>query len=284
LQAPAPPLPAQPALFAGLSTRRPLIMGVLNVTPDSFSDGGDWFAPEAAAARGRALAAAGADIVDVGGESTRPGAVEVDEAEECRRILPVVAALAADGIPVSVDTRHRGVLRAALDAGARIANDVSALTAGPASLRLVRETGASAVLVHMQGAPDTMQLAPRYTDVVEEVLAFLAGRVAACRAAGIGPERLAVDPGYGFGKTLAHNLALLRGLARFAALGCTVALGVSRKASLGRLSGERDPKRRLPESLAAGLFALDRGVRLLRVHDVEETRQALAVWQALRHG
>ncbi len=259
-------------------------MGVLNVTPDSFSDGGDWFEPEAAAARGRALAAAGADIVDVGGESTRPGAVEVDEAEECRRILPVVAALASDGIPVSVDTRHQRVLRAALDAGARIANDVSALTADPASLRLVRDAGASAVLVHMQGTPDTMQAAPCYKDVVEDVLAFLAGRVAACRAAGIGPERLAVDPGYGFGKTLAHNLALLRGLTRFAALGCTVALGVSRKGSLGRLSGERDPKRRLPESLAAGLFALDRGVRLLRVHDVEETRRALAVWQALRHG
>ena len=258
-------------------------MGVVNVTPDSFSDGGDWFDPEAAIARGRALAAAGADIVDVGGESTRPGAVEVAEAEECRRILPVVAALAADAIPVSVDTRHPGVLRAALDAGASIANDVSALTADPASLGLVAETGASAVLVHMQGKPESMQDDPHYEDVVEDVFAFLASRVAACRAAGIGPERLAVDPGYGFGKTLEHNLALLRGLERFGALGCTVAVGVSRKASLGRISGEPDPRRRFPESLAAGLFALDRGVRLLRVHDVGETRRALAVWQALRH-
>ena len=258
-------------------------MGVVNVTPDSFSDGGDWFNPEAAIARGRALAAAGADIVDVGGESTRPGAVEVAEAEECRRILPVVAALAADAIPVSVDTRHPGVLRAALDAGASIANDVSALTADPASLGLVAETGASAVLVHMQGRPESMQDDPHYEDVVEDVFAFLAGRVEACRAAGIGPERLAVDPGYGFGKTLEHNLALLRGLERFGALGCTVAVGVSRKASLGRISGEPDPRRRFPESLAAGLFALDRGVRLLRVHDVGETRRALAVWQALRH-
>ena len=258
-------------------------MGVVNVTPDSFSDGGDWFEPEAAIGRGRSLAAAGADIVDVGGESTRPGAVEVDEAEECRRILPVVTALAAEGVPVSVDTRHPGVLRAALAAGACIANDVSALTADPAALDLVAETGASAVLVHMQGKPETMQDAPRYEDVVEDVFAFLAGRVAACRAAGIGPERLAVDPGYGFGKTLEHNLALLRGLERFGALGCTVALGVSRKASLGRISGEPDSKRRFPESLAAGLFALDRGVRLLRVHDVDETRRALAVWQALRH-
>ena len=258
-------------------------MGVVNVTPDSFSDGGDWFEPEAAIGRGRSLAAAGADIVDVGGESTRPGAVEVDEAEECRRILPVVTALAAEGVPVSVDTRHPGVLRAALAAGACIANDVSALTADPALLDLVAETGASAVLVHMQGKPETMQDAPRYEDVVEDVFAFLAGRVAACRAAGIGPERLAVDPGYGFGKTLEHNLALLRGLERFGALGCTVALGVSRKASLGRISGEPDSKRRFPESLAAGLFALDRGVRLLRVHDVDETRRALAVWQALRH-
>ena len=258
-------------------------MGVVNVTPDSFSDGGDWFDPDAAIARGRALAAAGADIVDVGGESTRPGAVEVAEAEECRRILPVVAALAADAIPVSVDTRHPGVLRAALDAGASIANDVSALTADPASLGLVAETGASAVLVHMQGRPESMQDDPHYEDVVEDVFAFLAGRVEACRAAGIGPERLAVDPGYGFGKTLEHNLALLRGLERFGALGCTVAVGVSRKASLGRISGEPDPRRRFPESLAAGLFALDRGVRLLRVHDVGETRRALAVWQALRH-
>ena len=258
-------------------------MGVVNVTPDSFSDGGDWFDPDAAIARGRVLAAAGADIVDVGGESTRPGAVEVAEAEECRRILPVVAALAADAIPVSVDTRHPGVLRAALDAGASIANDVSALTADPASLGLVAETGASAVLVHMQGRPESMQDDPHYEDVVEDVFAFLAGRVEACRAAGIGPERLAVDPGYGFGKTLEHNLALLRGLERFGALGCTVAVGVSRKASLGRISGEPDPRRRFPESLAAGLFALDRGVRLLRVHDVGETRRALAVWQALRH-
>ncbi len=258
-------------------------MGVVNVTPDSFSDGGDWFEPRAAIGRGRALSAAGADIVDVGGESTRPGAVEVGEAEECRRILPVVAALAADGVPVSVDTRHPGVLRAALAAGASIANDVSALTADPASLGLVAGSGASAVLVHMQGSPETMQDAPRYDDVVEDVFAFLASRVAACRKAGIGPERLAVDPGYGFGKTMEHNLALLQGLERFRALGCTVAIGVSRKASLGRLSGESDPKRRFPESLAAGLFALDRGVRLLRVHDVEETRRALAVWQALRH-
>ena len=258
-------------------------MGVVNVTPDSFSDGGDWFDPDAAIGRGRALAAAGADIVDVGGESTRPGAVEVEEAEECRRILPVVAALAGDGIPVSVDTRHPGVLRAALAAGASIANDVSALTADPASLGLVAGAGASAVLVHMQGKPETMQAAPRYDDVVAEVFAFLAGRVEACRAAGIGPERLAVDPGYGFGKTLEHNLALLRGLERFQALGCTVAIGVSRKASLGRLSGEADPRRRFPESLAAGLFALDRGARLLRVHDVGETCRALAVWQALRH-
>ncbi len=258
-------------------------MGVVNVTPDSFSDGGDWFEPEAAIGRGRALAAAGADIVDVGGESTRPGAVEVDETEECRRILPVVEALAAEGIPVSVDTRHPGVLGAALAAGAGIANDVSALTADPASLDHIAETGASAVLVHMQDKPETMQDAPCYDDVVEDVFTFLADRVAACLASGIGPERLAVDPGYGFGKTLEHNLALLRGLERFGALGCTVALGVSRKASLGRLSGEPDPKRRFPESLAAGLFALDRGVRLLRVHDVDETRRALAVWQALRH-
>ncbi len=258
-------------------------MGVVNVTPDSFSDGGNWFAPEAGVERGRALAAAGADIVDVGGESTRPGASAVDEAEECRRILPVVTALAEDGILVSVDTRHPGVLAAALAAGAGIANDVSALTADPASLHLVAETGASAVLVHMQGTPETMQDDPRYEDVVEDVFAFLAGRVTACRAAGISPDRLAVDPGYGFGKTLEHNLALLRGLERFCALGCTVALGVSRKGSLGRISGEPDPKRRIPESLAAGLFALDRGVRLLRVHDVDETRRALAVWEALRH-
>lgn len=267
-------------MFAGLATAHPLIMGILNVTPDSFSDGGLHADASAAVAHGMELAAAGADIVDVGGESTRPGAAPVDMGEERRRVLPVVRALAREGITVSVDTRRAEVFRAACAEGARIVNDVSGLS-DPAMPGLVAAAGAGAVIVHMRGEPATMQEAPRYRDVVGEVLAHLAGRVAECRAAGIPPERLAVDPGYGFGKNLHHNLALMRGLGRFGTLGCTVALGVSRKASLGRMSGEASAGRRLPESIAAGLFAIDRGVRLLRVHDVAETRRAVLVWRAL---
>ena len=267
--------------FAGLDlTQGPLLMGVVNVTPDSFSDGGDYATPEAAIARGRELRAAGAAILDIGGESTRPGAEPVDEAEELRRVLPVVQALAADGA-VSIDTRRAGVMRAALAAGARIVNDVTAL-AGPGSLEAVAEAGAAVVLMHMQGEPRTMQRDPLYADVVRDVYDFLAGRIEACVAAGIARERIAVDPGIGFGKTVAHNLELIRRLAVFHRLGRPLVLGVSRKSFIEKVVGyPTPPKARLPGSLAAALAGVVAGVQILRVHDVAETRQALAVWQAI---
>jgi dihydropteroate synthase len=233
-----------------------------------------------AIARGRALAAAGADIIDVGGESTRPGSDPVPEELELDRVLPVIGALAGDGLVVSVDTRRPAVMRAAVAAGARIVNDVSALGA-PGAVQAVAETGASAVLMHMQGSPATMQAAPRYDHAPWEVYRFLHGRVAACVAAGIGRERLAVDPGIGFGKDCGHNVALLDGFALLHGTGCAVMAGVSRKSFIGRLDGGAAPAARLPGTLAATVQAADRGVQLHRVHDVAEARQALAVWRAV---
>ncbi|MBX6322518.1 MAG: dihydropteroate synthase [Rhodospirillaceae bacterium] len=267
--------------FAGLELARPLIMGVVNVTPDSFSDGGDHAQPEAAIAHARALRAAGADIIDVGGESTRPGAAPVDPAEEMRRTVPVVRALAADGAVVSIDTRHAVVMAAALAAGARVVNDVTALAGDPQSLALVAGHDAAVVLMHMQGEPQTMQVEPRYLDAPLDIFDFLAARLAACVAAGIPLDRIAVDPGIGFGKTLAHNLEILADLALYHGLGVPLMLGVSRKSFIGRLARAEAPKARGPGSLAAGLAGLDRGVHILRVHDVAETAQARAVWQAL---
>ncbi|MBM3565909.1 MAG: dihydropteroate synthase, partial [Alphaproteobacteria bacterium] len=224
------------ATFAGLSLVRPLVMGVVNVTPDSFSDGGETARIELAIARGREHMAAGAEIIDIGGESTRPGAASASPEEEYSRVLPVVRALAAAGAVVSIDTRHARIMMAVLDAGARIVNDITALTGDGDSLAVVAGRGASVVLMHMQGEPGTMQDAPHYGDVVAEVLDYLAGRVEACVHAGIPREKIAVDPGIGFGKTVDHNVALLSNLGRFAGLGCAVALGVSRKSFIGRLS------------------------------------------------
>ena len=276
-----PPPPGGGTLrFAGLPLDRPLVMGVVNVTPDSFSDGGDFADPAAAIAHGLRLRAEGADIVDVGGESTRPGAAPLDPAEEARRVVPVVAALARAGIVVSVDTRRAVVMRAALAAGAVIVNDITAL-ADDGAIAAVREAGASAVLMHMQGEPGTMQREPRYADVVGEVLALLAARVDACVAGGIARERIAIDPGIGFGKTVAHNVALLAATRRFVATGLPVLIGVSRKSFIARLSAGEAPKERLPGSLAAALFAAAQGAAILRVHDVAATRQALAVWRAI---
>jgi dihydropteroate synthase len=267
--------------WAGFPLDRPLVMGVLNVTPDSFSDGGRWFDIEGAVAHGRALIGAGVDIVDVGGESTRPGAVELPAGEEIRRVEPVVRALAETGAVVSIDTRHKAVMERALRAGARIVNDVSALTQDPDSLALLAECGAPVVLMHMLGEPRTMQRQPVYASPLVEVLEYLEARIAACGVAGIPRERIVVDPGIGFGKLVPHNLELIAGIGAFHALGCGVALGVSRKSMIARLSRGEPPDGRLPGSLAAALCAVQQGVQILRAHDVAETRQALALWGAI---
>jgi dihydropteroate synthase len=266
----------RPAL-AGLALDRPRLMGILNVTPDSFSDGGRHLVPEAAVAAARAMAA---DLVDVGGESTRPGAAEVPEAEEIARVVPVVAALR--GAAVSVDTRKAAVAAAALAAGAAVVNDVSALTHDPALAGVVARAGVPVVLMHAQGTPATMQDDPRYGDVVVEVYQWLEARIEAAVAAGIARDRIVVDPGIGFGKTLAHNLALVRGLSVFHGLGCPVLLGASRKRFIGTLAAEPVADRRGPGSVAVALEAVAQGVQVLRVHDVGETRQALAVAAAIR--
>lgn len=260
--------------------RVPAIMAILNVTPDSFSDGGRLGSAAEAIDSGLRMAEAGAAIVDVGGESTRPGAAEVPLGEELRRVLPVVEGLARRGVPVSIDTRKARVMAEALAAGATMVNDVSALTHDPESLAVAAASSATVVLMHMQGTPETMQQAPSYADVVAEVRAFLDARVAACVAAGIPEARLVRDPGIGFGKTLDHNLALLRNLP---ALGSPLLLGASRKALIGRLTGA-DVHSRLPGSLALALHAARMGCAFVRVHDVAETAQALQVWAACNPG
>jgi dihydropteroate synthase len=258
---------------------RPVVMGVLNVTPDSFSDGGRHLAPAAALEHAARLAEDGAAIVDVGGESTRPGAAAVDAAEELRRVIPVVGRLAETlPIPVSVDTRKPEVMREALAAGASMVNDVSALAAEGA-LEAVAASSAAVCLMHMQGEPATMQAAPRYGDVVVEVREFLRRRVEACLAAGIARERLAIDPGFGFGKSLEHNLALLAGLPAIAGDGLPVLAGLSRKRMVGALTG-RGEGERLAGSLAAAAVAAINGARIIRAHDVRETVDALAVLAA----
>jgi len=263
-----------------LDLTRPRVMGVVNVTPDSFSDGGRYLDPAQAIAHARQLVADGADIVDVGGESTRPGADEVSAAAECARVLPVVRALARDGAIVSVDTSKPEVIRAAVDAGASMINDVRALRVAGA-LDAAAASGAAVCLMHMKGDPRTMQQAPQYADVVADVREFLAERIDAARAAGIPGERIAVDPGFGFGKTLEHNVAVMRGLPALAALGYPVVVGYSRKSSLGAITG-RGPHDRLAASLAAALVAIARGARIVRVHDVRETVDALAVWTLMQ--
>mgnify|MGYP002631241250 FL=1 len=267
--------------FAGLSLDRPLILGVVNVTPDSFSDGGNTPDAERAIAHARALARDGADILDIGGESTRPGAEPVSLDEELERVIPVIEALVGQGLCVSVDTRHAPVMAAAIAAGVTIINDVSALQCDRQSLGVVASSSASVVLMHMRGEPQDMQDEPVYGDVVSEVRDYLSGRIKACLDVGIAMARIAIDPGIGFGKTLEHNLALLRDLDVFSSLGCPLVLGVSRKSFIGHLSGQDVAARRLGGSLAAGLSGVARGAAILRVHDVAETRQALDVWQAI---
>ena len=267
--------------WAGFSLARPLVMGVLNVTPDSFSDGGRWFDAERAIAYGRTLVDAGADIIDVGGESTRPGAAELPPGAEIRRVEAVVHALAESGAVVSIDTRRKAVMERALAVGARIVNDVSALAHDPGSLAYIARCEAPVVLMHMRGEPRTMQREPVYDSPLVEVLEYLEARITACAAAGIPRERIVVDPGIGFGKRVPHNLELLAGIGAFHALGCGVVLGVSRKSMIARLSRGEPPDARLPGSLAAALFAVQQGIQILRVHDVAETRQALSLWGAI---
>jgi len=251
-------------------------MGVINVTPDSFSDGGQFLELPAALARAQELVAEGAAMVDVGGESTRPGAEPVDESEELRRVIPVIERLAGSlAVPVSVDTCKPAVMRRAIAAGASLVNDVSALRAAGA-LAAVAESGAAVCLMHMQGEPRTMQDAPHYDDVVFEVRAFLKARVAVCEQAGIPRSRLVVDPGFGFGKSLEHNLALLRGLPELASDGLPVLAGLSRKRMIGALTGRADGDR-LAGSLAAAVIASMNGARIIRAHDVRETVDALRI-------
>jgi len=256
-------------------------MGVLNVTPDSFSDGGIHLDPTNAIQAGVAMANAGADIIDVGGESTRPGAQPTSPAEEQSRVLPVIRALATAGLRVSIDTRHATTMAAALDAGATIVNDVTALSHDPAALPLVAARECPVVLMHMRGDFATMYARAVYIDVAREVRDELAARIAACEAAGIRRANIAIDPGIGFAKTAAHSVAMLRGLGALRELGCPILVGVSRKSFIGALVEEPQASRRLPGSLAAALFALSHGASILRVHDVAETVQALRVWQAL---
>ena len=256
----------------------PCVMGIVNVTADSFSADGRLDA-RAAITHARRLRADGAAIVDVGGESTRPGAAPIPEDVELARVIPVVEALAADGAVVSVDTMKPGVMRAAIAAGASMVNDVTALAA-PGAIAPVAAGGAAVCLMHMQGEPRTMQRDPHYVDVVAEVGAFLAARAQACRDAGVEQHRIVVDPGFGFGKSVAHNLELLRRLDAIVGLGFPVLAGLSRKSTLGAITG-RDVGERLSASVAAALAAALRGARILRVHDVRETVDALAVWRAI---
>jgi dihydropteroate synthase len=279
-----PVLPAATVSGTGESAaRRPLVAGVINVTPDSFSDGGRFQAPRDALARAERLIAEGADVLDIGGESTRPGASPVSEAEEIRRVVPLLAALSGRvSAPISIDTRRPAVARAAMGVGARIWNDVSGLTFAADSLATAAKLGCDVVLTHMRGEPATMQVAPRYDDVVAEVIAWLAGRAKAAIGAGVASDRILLDPGIGFGKTLAHNLALLAGLDRLVALGFPVVLGASRKGLIRGLDPSAvDPTDRLGGSLALALAGARAGCAMVRVHDVRETVQALAVNRAI---
>nr|WP_239479750.1 dihydropteroate synthase [Actibacterium sp. 188UL27-1] len=268
--------------FCGLSFERPRLMGILNVTPDSFSDGGRFDAPEATNAQARSIASS-CDILDIGGESTRPGAETIEVAVEIERTAPVIAAIRATGLdlPISIDTRKAGVATAALAAGAQIVNDVSGLTFDPELAGVAARVQAPVILMHAQGTPQTMQDRPSYDDVLLDVYDHLAARIAVAAAAGIPRHRIAVDPGIGFGKTLEHNLALLRGLSLFHGLGCPILLGASRKGFIGKLGNAPDPADRAPGSIATALHAVAQGVQILRVHDTIATKQAVSLWSAL---
>ena len=268
--------------IAGLDFSAPRLMGILNVTPDSFSDGGLYASCARAVAHGRAMAAAGADILDIGGESTRPGAQTIAAEQEIARTRPVIAGLRREiATPVSIDTRKAAVARAALTAGADMINDVAALTYDTGLKQLVAETSTPVCLMHAQGDPQTMQNDPRYEDVVLDVYDFLAERIADATTCGVPRHRIVIDPGIGFGKTLEHNLALLRRIGLFHALGCPVLLGASRKRFIGTIADVPEAAERVPGSLAVALAAASQGIQILRVHDIAQTRQALSLHMAV---
>ncbi|MCA3556607.1 dihydropteroate synthase [Aestuariivirga sp.] len=270
-------LPRQTVVPAFLSPERPLIMGIVNVTPDSFSDGGLHAESGRAIAHGLLLAQQGADILDVGGESTRPGSEGVPEAEELRRILPVIEALAARGLTVSVDTRKANVMRAALQAGASIVNDVAALTYDPAAIEAMAEASCPVILMHAQGDPRTMQLSPHYDDVALDVFDWLEARIEACVAAGIARWRIVADPGIGFGKSFRHNIDVLRHFTLYHSLGVPVLMGLSRKGFIGALTGEKLAGNRVSGSVGGAVWSALNGAHIIRVHDVKATVEALAV-------
>lgn len=276
-----------PVLACGdheLTLDRPRVVGVLNITPDSFSDGGEHAAFDAAVTHGLRMVEEGADMLDIGGESTRPGAADVSEAEEMTRVVPVIEHLAREvDVPIAVDTSKPAVMRAAVAAGAGMVNDVYALRREGA-LETVAELGVATCLMHMQGEPRSMQRNPYYDDVVAEVHRFLAERVLACEMAGVDKRRVMVDPGFGFGKNLEHNLTLLRSLDRLRDLGAGIYVGMSRKTMIGAITGHDRPDARLAGSVAAAMLAVQRGAIMVRVHDVAATRDALAVWQAVHAG
>ena len=273
------------APIAGLPLDRPRIMGIVNVTPDSFSDGGRLASAQAAIDHALRLEAEGAEFLDIGGESTRPGSDPITVDEEVRRVIPVIEGLAGrTQALISIDTRKAEVMRRALAAGAGIINDVAALSYEPACMEVAASSGAPVILMHAQGDPRTMQAAPRYDDCLLDVYDWLEARVTACEAAGIARARLVVDPGIGFGKTLDHNLELMAGLTAFHGLGVAVLLGASRKSSIGALTGVKIASDRVAGSVAAALQGAAQGVQILRVHDVAETRQALTVWEAIARG
>lgn len=261
---------------------QPQVMGIINATPDSFSDGGQFADSTTAAEAGADMAGQGAAIIDVGGESTRPGARSVWEGDEIERVVPVIRQLAQGGVAVSVDTRKADVMAAALEAGARMINDVSALTYDGRSAGVIAASNVPAVLMHHQGAPEVMQDDPHYSDVLIEVYQWLEERIAAAGQAGIDRRLILVDPGFGFGKNVGHNLALMNGLALFHSLGCALVVGASRKRTIGALSGEAPADRRLGGSIAFALKAVEQGAQIVRVHDAFETIQALRVWRGLR--
>ncbi len=264
----------------------PFLMGVLNVTPDSFSDGGAFLRVDDAVARAREMIAEGADILDVGAESTRPGAAEVPTAEQISRVETVLPRIRAEhpAVPISIDTRSARVARRAIELGADIVNDVSAATADNAMVEAVRETGVPLILMHMRKTPESMQVGEiEYDDVIEDVLGFLTDRVAALADAGVGREQLAIDPGIGFGKTVEHNLSLMRHLDRFVATGLPVLVGASRKSFIGKISGQDEPADRLIGSVACAVWAAMAGVQMIRVHDVAQTRDALRMVSSIRN-
>jgi dihydropteroate synthase len=261
---------------------QPQVMGIINATPDSFSDGGSYADPATAAEAGAKMSAQGAAILDVGGESTRPGASTVWENDEIERVVPVIQQLASGGNAVSIDTRKSAVITAAVGAGAKLVNDVSALTWDPQSAAAVSGLGVPVILMHHQGDPQTMQKDPRYDDAPVEVYRWLEERVAAAEAAGIPRDKILVDPGIGFGKTVAHNLELMNSLALLHGLGCPVVVGASRKRMIGALSNEAPADQRIPGSLTLALKAVEQGAQIVRVHDVPETIQALKLWRGLR--